>query len=213
MKVIKLVSNNYFSSNTYILENSNNVLIVDLGFYDSNISTVLKKYNIVGVILTHKHFDHIQGLEEFQKEYPNVKIYTKENSDEFFINSELNCSKNMSINGELDYKPFNLVYLKEGNVRIGNFNMNIIYTPGHTSDSITILLESEGILFSGDFIFNNSIGRMDLPTSNRISMINSLTKIVPILKKNNYVIYSGHDEYEISSISIFKDNAYLKRFY
>ena len=76
-----------------------------------------------------------------------------------------------------------------------------------------IFLEDENVLFSGDFIFNNSIGRMDLPTSNRMSMFNSLTKITPILKRKNYLIYSGHDEEETTSELLFKENAYLKRFY
>ena len=71
MKVIRLVSNKYFSSNTYIVIKSGHALVVDLGFYDKEFSSILSDYKIDGVILTHKHFDHIQGLKEFQNEYPN----------------------------------------------------------------------------------------------------------------------------------------------
>lgn len=213
MKVIRLVSKKYFSSNTYIVIKSNHALIIDLGFYDEEFSSILSDYKIDGVILTHKHFDHIQGLKEFQNEYSDVNIYTKENSSDFFMDSKLNCSFNMSSNGELNYMPKNIVFLKEENIKVGIFDLKILFTPGHSIDSICIILEEENIFFSGDFIFNNSIGRMDLPTSNRMSMFNSLTKITPILKRKNYLIYSGHDEEMITSELLFKENAYLKRFY
>ena len=213
MNILRLVSNKYFSSNTYILIKSNHALIVDLGFYDEEIASILNDYVIDGVILTHKHFDHIQGLKSFQNEYPDVMIFTKENSSEFFINSQLNCSFNMSSNGELIYMPKNLILLKEEKIKIGVFDLNVIFTPGHSLDSICIFLDDENVLFSGDFIFNNSIGRMDLPTSNKMSMFNSLTKITPILKRKNYLIYSGHDEEATTSELLFKENAYLKRFY
>ncbi len=82
-----------------------------------------------------------------------------------------------------DYKN-----LKEGINKIDNFTFNVINTPGHTDESISFLFDD--VLFSGDFIFKNSIGRTDLGGNNE-DMKNSIKKI---LKYKDIEIYPGHGE-------------------
>ena len=98
--------------------------------------------------------------------------------------------------GALDYftQKYNvLVYnynnLKEGKNKIGNFIFDIIYTSGHTDDSISIYFEEEKIMFVGDFIFYHTIGRTDLPTGNYNKMKKSIEKIKMY---DNIRIYPGH---------------------
>ncbi|MDD2181293.1 MAG: MBL fold metallo-hydrolase [Bacilli bacterium] len=81
--------------------------------------------------------------------------------------------------------------LEEKNYQIGNFNLEIIYTPGHTSDSVSYYFDNIH-LFTGDFLFKGSIGRYDLPTGDYKILMNSLEKIkkYPI----NIKIYPGHGE-------------------
>ena len=94
--------------------------------------------------------------------------------------------------------------LKEGKCKIGEFNMNIIYTPGHTNDSICIVIDDN--IFTGDLIFVNdnelisfdeitkcaSYGRSDLPTSNSVEEKKSIQKIGLLMYNNKYRVYSGH---------------------
>lgn len=79
--------------------------------------------------------------------------------------------------------------LKE-NVKSPYFDYEIINTPGHTSDSRSIYFPKEHILFSGDFIFKNAIGRTDLDTGSDVEMINSL-KLISKYPKDT-IVYPGH---------------------
>lgn len=86
-------------------------------------------------------------------------------------------------------KVFNFKNLEESTNKIGNFEFEVIYTPGHTNDSITIYFKEEKLMFTGDFLFKETIGRTDLPTSNHHDMLNSIKKIK---NYDNCVIYPGH---------------------
>lgn len=79
--------------------------------------------------------------------------------------------------------------LKE-NVKTKYFNYEVIKTPGHTSDSISIYFKEEKVLFSGDFIFKNAIGRTDLPTGSDKEMVESLKLISKY--PNDIIVYPGH---------------------
>ncbi len=82
--------------------------------------------------------------------------------------------------------------LKEGQHNIGPFAFDVIYTPGHTSDSITIYFKENKLMFTGDFLFKNTVGRMDLPTGSLEDMKNSLNKIK---KYSNVKVYPGHGDF------------------
>ena len=83
--------------------------------------------------------------------------------------------------------------LFEERVTLLPFTFNVIYTPGHTKDSICFYFESYDIMFTGDFLFKESIGRTDFETSSYNDMLKSITKIKtydPDIK-----IYPGHGPY------------------
>lgn len=91
--------------------------------------------------------------------------------------------------------------LKEGQNDIGPFTFEIIYTPGHTDDSICIYFKDDNIIFDGDFIFKNGIGRTDLG-GNDIDMYKSLLKIDKY--DHNIKIMPGHGECSILGIELDK---------
>ena len=141
-------------TNCYILEKNNETLIIDPGDdFDKIKENVTTK--VVGVIITHTHFDHVGALEEVLNFY-NVSLYSRDN-------------------------------LYEGLNNISSFKFNVLYNPGHTKDSISFIFDD--VMFSGDFIFENNIGRCDLGGDFKM-MKNSIKKI---LERNiNYKIYPGH---------------------
>ena len=156
---IKVLQLGYLQTNCYLLISNNKILLIDPADEFDIIKKNLLGFELVGVIVTHHHPDHIGALQSVLKEY-GVKL-------------------------------FDFYNLKEGINKIDNFEFEIISTPGHTSDSITIYFEKEKIMFVGDFIFKNSIGRTDLPTGSYRHMLSSISKLK---QYPNVKIYSGHGE-------------------
>lgn len=154
-------------TNCYILTINDKCLVIDPGDEIDKIKEEIGNKEIVGVIVTHSHFDHIGALNYFDEDL----ILDKSNLEE----------KEYDING---------------------FNFEIIYTPGHKEDCITIYFKEENIMFTGDFIFEGTIGRMDLDGGSTIDMKKSLDKI----KKydSSIKIYPGHG----SSTYLYKENLY-----
>lgn len=97
--------------------------------------------------------------------------------------------------------------LNEIEYKINNFTFKVIFTPGHTSDSICFYFEEEKTMFTGDFLFRDTIGRTDLPTGSDIDMKNSLSLIKTYPK--DITIYPGHGPMSTLELE-FKNNMYLK---
>lgn len=154
-------------TNCYILIKDDKCLVIDPGDEIDKIKKEIGNKEVVGVIVTHYHFDHIGALNYFDKDL----ILDKSNLEE----------KEYNING---------------------FVFEVIYTPGHKEDCITIYFKEENIMFTGDFIFEGTIGRMDLEGGSTIDMKKSLNKI----KKydNNIKIYPGHG----NSTYLYKESKY-----
>jgi len=156
MKINKVVVGP-LETNCYILEENNKCLIIDPGAEYEKIKKVIGNNVVVGVIITHYHFDHIGVLNYFDKSL----ILDKNN-------------------------------LEEKEYSIDNFKFEVIYTPGHKEDSITIYFNEYKAMFTGDFMFKDGIGRVDLPGGNYSDMLNSLNKIK---KYDKYItIYPGHGD-------------------
>lgn len=145
----------FLRTNCYILTINNKCLVIDPGAEYEKIKGLIGDKEVVGVIVTHYHFDHIGALKYFDK-----KLILDKNN------------------------------LKEKEYNIGKFNFEIIYTPGHKDDLITIYFRKEKVMFTGDFLFKGTIGRTDLEESNPKDMLESLNKISKYEK--NIKIYPGH---------------------
>lgn len=156
MKIERVIVGD-LQTNCYILIINDKCIVIDPGDEYEKIKSRICDKDVVGVIITHSHFDHIGALNYFD----NSLILKKEN-------------------------------LEEKEYSIDKFKFNVIYTPGHKDDSITIYFKEYNVMFTGDFLFKDTIGRMDLPGGNKKDMINSLNK----MKKYNkdIVIYPGHGD-------------------
>jgi glyoxylase-like metal-dependent hydrolase (beta-lactamase superfamily II) len=153
---LKIVVVGSLDTNCYILIKNNNALVIDPGDDYEKIVSVIGDNKVVGVLITHNHFDHVGALSNF---------------DEKLI--------------------YNFSNLEEKEYTIADFTFEVIYTPGHTSDSISYYFKEIDSLFCGDFIFYESIGRCDLPTGDFNIMKESIDKIIKYPK--NIKIYPGHD--------------------
>lgn len=157
MKITKVIVGP-IETNCYLLEKDSQVLIIDPGEEAEKIKEIIGEKQVVGIVITHYHFDHIGALEPL-KEFYQVPVY-------------------------------DIHTLKEGENQIGPFFFEMILTPGHKEDLITIYLKKEQVMFVGDFIFKGSIGRVDLPGGNWKQMEASIEKIKKYPKE--ITIYPGH---------------------
>lgn len=104
-------------------------------------------------------------------------------------------------------KIFKKSNLEEKEYTIGDFNFDCIYTPGHSKDSVTFYFKEDNVMFVGDFIFKESIGRTDLPGGDNLEMQNSIKKIITY--DENTKLYPGHDD-ETTLKYEKEHNPYLK---
>ena len=98
------------------------------------------------------------------------------------------------------FKRSNLEDNKE--YSIGDFKFKSLLTPGHSKDSVTFYFEEEKVMFIGDFIFKESIGRCDLPGGNEQEMQDSIKKIIEY--PDDIELYPGH--YEKTTLGYEKEN-------
>jgi glyoxylase-like metal-dependent hydrolase (beta-lactamase superfamily II) len=134
--------------------------------------------NPKAILLTHGHFDHIWSVKDLKEEL-NIPVYIHKN-DAFMLEEDI---FNMNIpKTKADF------LVDEGDINIDDTIIKFRHFPGHTPGCCTI--EIDDIMFSGDFIFDGSIGRFDFPYSDQNDMKNSLKKFLSL----NYdkIIYPGH---------------------
>ena len=181
---IKQIVSSFLGSNTYVVENGDNVLIVDAGAELGKVVEIVGNKKVCGVLLTHLHFDHVYFLNDYVNAF-GCKVYlqNQENvENKKYTLSAMVGGVNLPKNCYVDLK-------KTDSVNIENFNVLCFSTPGHSADSMCYLIEEN--LFAGDTLFNGTIGRTDLPTSNTKDMLSSLEMLKTLTFKT---CFSGHGE-------------------
>lgn len=174
-------------ANCYIVLENQNALIIDPGDDARLLKGMIAslKARVEAVLLTHAHFDHIGAVDELVKEY-DVDVYMNPNEFDFLKESSKNGTASFGLPGlkiDAEPKPF-----KEGEQKIGDFTVTAYYAPGHSIGST--ILEIQNCLFTGDVLFNGSIGRTDLPTGSVSQMKESLQFLMNL--QGNYEVYPGH---------------------
>src|ERR1039457_1683454 len=157
------------------MDKSNYCLIIDPGCKFSQIQEFLESNKIIlsAILLTHGHFDHILSAQALQEWYQiNIFIHEKD----FKLLRQANSLAFLSGFKEKVKIPSSLHFYDDRDIiKIQTFELNLFHTPGHTSGSVCIF--NEKVLFSGDLLLRNKIGRSDLPAGNTIEIKNSIKKL------------------------------------
>ena len=182
MKIIKI--NTMFSCN-YLIEIDGKQILIDCSCDLNQLKTLTNKLD--AIILTHGHFDHFYTLKEVQQYY-GCKVYMHKNAYKKLSDNRQNASRYFGLlfDAQLDQKD--IIFVNEGINAIANIKFNVYYAFGHTDCSI--LIEFEKLLFTGDFVFENSYGRTDLPTGDFRLMQQNLEKYKSLI--SSHVCYYGH---------------------
>jgi len=181
-----------FQTHFYIVidEENQHCVLVDPGDGADQILEFLDTKKLIPdfIINTHGHCDHIMGINALMDKYPNLLFYIHENEMEHLQNPEINLSVML---GEKYTAKNPTHFIKDGDeVAFGSSKFRIIYTPGHTPGGCCLLLD-EKHMFSGDTLFQGSVGRTDFPLSNTDQLVQSIKeKIFPL--NDDIIVYPGH---------------------
>jgi hydroxyacylglutathione hydrolase len=198
MLVVKCFEFNMFGENTFVVwdEESKEGAVIDAGCsnvheenkLDDHISgnNIVVKY----LITTHGHLDHVLG-NKFVKEKYNPEYYGPENDLPLMERMEIQAA---AFGIEIIKPPIPKKYLAEDfTLNLGNSIMFFLSTPGHTPGEFCVYFKKEGICFTGDVLFRNSIGRTDLWGGDMTTLISSIKNKLFVLP-DNVIIYPGHGE-------------------
>ncbi len=192
LKRIKVQMKFVGETNCYILidEIQKKAMVIDPAGNVDKIITILDNLGakLEYIYLTHCHANHINGVNELKKERGGKVLIHRKGRE--------NLENRVPILAE--YIGLPQIYVKEDSIvddedilHVGDIELRVIYTPGHTNDGTSLYCEKEEMLFSGDTLFKGAWGRVDLPTSDFDSIMNSIIKKLLILPENT-IVYPGH---------------------
>ena len=154
-----------FGENTYLLTEDDQALIIDPGFVeDAEFSKVHsqianQELELIGVVLTHAHVDHVLGLQRVLDAY-EVPVYLSD-KDRYLWNNFSSQAAMFGLQADgFDFDPQPLPVISDW--ELGNFTFDVRYTPGHAPDHVSLYISESEALIAGDTLFKEGIGRTDL---------------------------------------------------
>ena len=170
-------------------EETRQAVIIDPAAVPRTLTETVERENleIQAVLLTHGHFDHILGLDTLLKLW-QVPVYVEEEDQEILMDTQLNQSAIYTAG----YTFSGARSVRDGEVlSLAGYDFQVFHTPGHTRGGCCYYVASEHVLFSGDTLFQNSVGRTDFVNSSTSDLIRSIReKLLPL--PDDTVVYPGH---------------------
>ncbi len=193
MKIDRLILG-AFETNCYVVradESATECLVIDTGLDGSELVAFLEEHQLtpVAVVLTHGHADHIVGLAMLRQRYPGIKVFIHQLDAQLLTDSEANLSGFAGLTFATD--PADIL-LREGDViDEAGVRLQVLHTPGHTLGGICLYSEADNLVFAGDTLFADSVGRTDFPGGDMDQLIESIrTKLFTLPDKT--AVYPGH---------------------
>ncbi len=186
---IKKLTLGHIAVNCYLLGDESSAVVIDPGFEAEEAVNFLKNSQNKErlIILTHAHYDHIGFALELSRK-TNTKIAIGKFDNDALKNSYVN----LAVMFHTELEPFSAdMLLKEGDIlTVGNIELKVLHTPGHTVGSISLL--ACDVLFSGDTLFKESIGRTDFLGGSFGEIEKSVKRLYTLPEST--VVMCGHGE-------------------
>ena len=180
-------TNCYFAIN----DETKELIIIDPGYSPKQLAERVRQEGCtpVAILLTHGHFDHAGAAEALADKY-QISIYAHEAERETLEDPGLNLCGMIG-----EHKVYHAdIFVKDEEVlNLAGFSIRVFFTPGHTIGGCCYYIADEKILFSGDTLFQESVGRTDFPRGSASDLIRAIReKLMPL--PDDVTVYTGHDE-------------------
>ena len=178
----------------YIDDTTKHGFIIDPGAQAEKLLGIIREkgWIIEKILLTHGHFDHIGAVNEIRSAL-QIPVLAYKSDNDYLRDPEWNLSPSFGLSISIE----NAETIMDGQIiRLDSdpaFSLKVIYTPGHTTDSVIYYSERDHAAFVGDTIFKDSIGNYQLPGGNFAAIQKSIMERVFSLPDDT-VLYSGHTE-------------------
>ena len=191
LKRIKVHTPYDIYTNVYIIQDevTKETMVVDPG---GEVDKIIQMLDILDadlkyIYLTHCHGDHIGGVSELQRK-KGGKILIHRFDADGLTNPGISLTNYLGI--DASFQPDSR--LNDGDLlHLGDLELKVIHTPGHTKGGTSLYCEKEGFLVSGDTLFRGTWGRTDLPTGSLEDIMDSITKKLLVLPGKT-IVYPGH---------------------
>lgn len=190
MKIHKITAGP-LDTNTYLVgcETTKKVLIIDPA--KDSFSAILEwveqgSWEVVMIGLTHSHWDHIADLSVVKQCFDvPIHVHAMDAPNVSRVGAD-------GLNSPIPIKGVQPTFLWEEDraYKVGDLTFTVLWTPGHSHGGCCFYFEKEGVLFSGDTLFQGSIGTLELPTAHTRDMWASLKKLSKL--PENTKVYPGH---------------------
>lgn len=186
-------------NNVYLLKLTNRVIVIDPSCQGKDIADYIKeKYpkTPVDIYLTHGHSDHIGGVAELCDIFPETKIYGSSKDEPLYTQAKYNLSNHsrtpFDIKKYLDRMQF-VDKIKDLKIKFDDVEFEIFETPGHTPGGTCLYNKESKTLFTGDTLFQGSVGRADFPLSDGKALIKGI--VDKLLKlPDDTMVFPGHGD-------------------
>jgi len=192
---IESLESTSFGQNAYVVhfDNSSDCFIVDAGFNADKIIRYIKKrsLNPVAILVTHGHLDHIAGNGDIREEWPDCKIYVGKEDAEKLVEPKGNLSENYGV--PVITPAANKTLVDGDEITVAGIHLTVLHLPGHSQGHLIYRIEGEDgiVMFVGDVIFVDSIGRYDFPDGNYSDLIDGIRDKI-LTQPPETVLYPGH---------------------
>jgi len=203
--IIKLFVTSPFQQNTRVVacQETLRAVCIDPGDSAATIAEHINENNfdLQAIILTHGHLDHIGGVSDLYKLFPQAEIILHRDDEDLYYGLPeqplfMGIPKNQlkALGLEYETPPRLTRNWRDGEIyMVGNLTFKVLHCPGHARGHVIFVEESERKVFSGDCLFAGSIGRTDLPGGDTEQLLKSINdKILPL--GDDMVVYSGHGD-------------------
>lgn len=182
------ITSRYMDNNSYIIFNEKEAIVIDPSFSGQEIiDSIPKGYTLVGILLTHAHFDHCFDTATLLSKW-NCPVYIHEGDKETYNRYRYDDLADMRV---VDFSK-NIKYFNTKILNVGSFKFEVLHTPGHSAGSVTY--KYNNYYFVGDTLFYNSYGRTDLGNSSPVALVKSLNLLWKQLKDNDFIL-TGHNKW------------------
>lgn len=146
--------------------------------------------DLKAILITHAHFDHILGCNAVRAAFPSALLHLHKDDEALWL--ENGNARLFGIPAKELPRPD--VWLQHGDIfSLGEVSLQVFHTPGHTPGHVVFFAQDPGLVFCGDLIFANSVGRTDLPGGNERQLLKSIQTQIFTLPESTFLL-PGHGE-------------------